>query len=135
MLAEINEVYHRYGRYPTQCGYRASGPRPQEIRVPFRGGQGGQRPYTPRHNTPRHQNTTVANQAYTFNGTTPHVSVNYVPGSFQHGNTILHTSPGTIWIPIKPTTSTTLATEGQLVCTRPKQQCNTNRYNNATRSA
>ena len=21
ILAEINEVYHRYGRYPTQCGY------------------------------------------------------------------------------------------------------------------
>ena len=20
-LAEVNEVYHRYGRYPTQCGY------------------------------------------------------------------------------------------------------------------
>ena len=21
MLAEVNEVYHRYDRYPTQCGY------------------------------------------------------------------------------------------------------------------
>ena len=26
MLAEVNEVYHRYGRYPTQRGYWASGP-------------------------------------------------------------------------------------------------------------
>ena len=35
------------------------------------------------------------------------------------------TSPGTIQIPIKPTTSTTFTAEGQLIHTRPKQQCNT----------
>ena len=36
MLAEVNEVYHRYERYPTQCGYWAPGPRPQGFRAPFR---------------------------------------------------------------------------------------------------
>ena len=41
MLAEVNKVYHRYGRYSTQCGYWASGPIPQGIRAPFRGGRGG----------------------------------------------------------------------------------------------
>ena len=30
-------------------------------------------------------NTTVANQAYTFNGTTLHASVNYAPGTFNMG--------------------------------------------------
>ena len=49
---EINEVYHRYRRYPTQCGHWAPGPRPQGNQAPFRGGQGGQRPYTSRHHTP-----------------------------------------------------------------------------------
>ena len=43
-------------------------------------GQGGQRSYTP-----RHQNTTVANQAYTFNSTTPNTSINYIPGTFNMG--------------------------------------------------
>ena len=66
LLADLNEVYHRYGRYPSQWGYWALGPRPQRIRAPFRVGQGGLRPYIPRYNTPRLQNTTVANQAYTF---------------------------------------------------------------------
>ena len=37
----------------------------------------------PRYNTPRPQNTTVANQAYIFNGTTPHASVNYAPETFS----------------------------------------------------
>ena len=32
-----------------------------------------------------HQNTTVANQAYTFNGTTPNISVSYSPGTFNMG--------------------------------------------------
>ena len=31
------------------------------------------------------KNTTVANQAYTFNDTTPHASINYVPGTFSIG--------------------------------------------------
>ena len=52
MLAEVNKVYHRYGRYPTQCGYWTPGPRPQGFRAPLRGGQGGQRPFNPRHHTP-----------------------------------------------------------------------------------
>ena len=37
----------------------------------------------PRYNNPRHLNTTVANQAFTFNGTTPHASVSYTPGTFN----------------------------------------------------
>ena len=35
--------------------------------------------------TPRHQNTTVANQAYTFNGTTPNANLSYAPGTFNMG--------------------------------------------------
>ena len=85
MLAEVNEVYHKYSRYPTQHGYLTPGPRPQTFRSPFRGGRGNQRPFTSRYNNPRHQNTTVANQAYTFNGTTPHTSVSYTPGTFNMG--------------------------------------------------
>ena len=85
MPAEVNEVYHKYGRYPTQRGYWTPRPRPQNFRAPFRGGQGNQRPFNPRYNNPRHMNTTVANQAYTFNGTTPHASINYAPGTFNMG--------------------------------------------------
>ena len=85
MLAEANEVYHKYGRYPTQHRYWTPGPRLQKFRAPFRGGQGNQRPFTLRYNNPRHLNTTVANQAYTFNSTTPHTSINYAPGTFNMG--------------------------------------------------
>ena len=83
MLAEVNEVYHKYGRYPTHHGYWTPRPRPQNIRTPFRGGRGNQRPFNSRYNNPRHLNTTVANQAYTFNGTTPHASLSYTPGTFN----------------------------------------------------
>ena len=83
MLAEENEVYHRYGRYHTQRGCWTPGPRLQNFRATFRGGQGGQRPFNPRYSNPRYLNTTVVNQAYTFNGTTPHV--NYTPGAFNMG--------------------------------------------------
>ena len=38
ILAEVNEVYHKYSRYPTHRGYWAPGPRPQNSRAPFRGG-------------------------------------------------------------------------------------------------
>ena len=38
ILAEVNEVYHKYGRYPTHCGYWTPGPRPQNSRAPCRGG-------------------------------------------------------------------------------------------------
>ena len=41
------------------------------------------RSFTPRYNNPRHLNTTVANQAYTFNGTTPNTSISYAPGTFN----------------------------------------------------
>ena len=84
MLAEVNE-YHKYGRYPTQHGYWTPRPRLQNFRAPFRGGQGNQRPFTPWYNNPRHLNTTVANQAYTFNSTTPYASINYTPGTFNMG--------------------------------------------------
>ena len=85
MLAEVNEVYHKYGRYPTQHGYWTPGPRPHNTRTPFREDPGNQIPFNPRYNNPRHLNTTVANQAYTFNGTTPHTSVSYAPGTFNMG--------------------------------------------------
>ena len=39
----------------------------------------------PRYNNPRHQNTTVANQAYTFNSTTLNTSINCTPGTFNMG--------------------------------------------------
>ena len=42
-----------------------------------------------RHNNykPRQQNTTVANQAYTFNGSGPQPNVSYAPSSFNTGPT------------------------------------------------
>ena len=55
LLAEVNKVYHRYGRDPSQRGYWAPGTRPQGIIAPFRGSQGGPRPYSPRYKAPRHQ--------------------------------------------------------------------------------
>ena len=85
ILVEVNEVYHKYSRYPTHHEYWTPGPRPQNSRAPFRGGRGYQKSFTPRYNNPRHQNTTVANQAYTFNGTTLNTSVNYTPGTFNMG--------------------------------------------------
>ena len=85
MLAEVNKVYYRYGRYPMQCGYWTPDPRPQGVRAPYRGGCRGQKPHSPRHPTLQHQNTTVANLAYTFNSTTPHASVNYAPYAFNMG--------------------------------------------------
>ena len=85
MLAEVNEVYHKYHRYPTHCRYWTPGPRLQNFRAPFRGGRGNQRPFTPWYNNPRHLNTTVANQVYTFNGTMPNASISYAPGTFNMG--------------------------------------------------
>ena len=38
ILAEVNEVYHKYGRYPSHFGYWNTGPRSQNPRAPFRGG-------------------------------------------------------------------------------------------------
>ena len=85
ILAEVNEVYHKYGRYPTHYGNWTPGPRPQSFRAPFRGGQGNQRSFTPQYNNPRHQNTTLANHAYTFNSTSPNASISYAPGTFNMG--------------------------------------------------
>ena len=85
ILAEVNEVYDKYGRYPSHHGYWNAGPRSQNLRGSFRGGQGYHKPFTPRYNNPRHQNTMVANRAYTFNGTTPNTNVNYAPGTVNTG--------------------------------------------------
>ena len=85
ILAEVGEVYHKYSRYLSHQGYWNTGPRSQNPRPPFRGGQGYHKSFTPRYNNPRHQNTTVANQAYTFNGTTPNANVSYTPGIFNMG--------------------------------------------------
>ena len=38
MLAEVKEVCHKYGRYPSHCGYWNTAPRSQNPRAPFRGG-------------------------------------------------------------------------------------------------
>ena len=37
ILAEVNEVYHKYGRYPSHCRYWNPGPRSQNPGAPFRG--------------------------------------------------------------------------------------------------
>ena len=47
ILAEVNEVYHKYGRYPTHRGYWTPKPRPQNFRATFRAGQGYQKSFTP----------------------------------------------------------------------------------------
>ena len=83
--AEVNEVFQRYGRH-----YNNFQPRHQ--------GSNGYRPQyngfnqnrnvrfsSNRFNTPRHQSTTVANQVYTFNGTTTHPSISYAPGTLNMG--------------------------------------------------
>ena len=85
MLPEVNKVYHKYGRYPSHCRYWNTGPRSQNPRAPFRGGLGYHKSFTPRYRNPRHQNTMVANQCYTFNGTTPNTNVSYAPGTFNMG--------------------------------------------------
>ena len=38
ILAKVNKVYHKYGRYPSHHGYWNTGPRSQNPRVPFRVG-------------------------------------------------------------------------------------------------
>ena len=38
ILVKVNEVYHKYSRYPTHRRYWTPGPRPQNFRAPFRGG-------------------------------------------------------------------------------------------------
>ena len=84
MLAEVNEVYDKYSVSHTAC-ILDTRTQTQNFRAPFRGDRGNQRPLIPWYNNPRHLNTTVANQAYTFNGTTPHASVSYAPGTFNMG--------------------------------------------------
>ena len=83
--AEVNEVFQRYGRHYTNYQPHYQGPngyRPQHNR--FNQNRNGR--FSNNHfNTPRHQSTTVANQAYTFNGTTTHPNVSYVPGTLNMG--------------------------------------------------
>ena len=57
ILAEVNKVYHKYGRYPSHRWYWNTGPRSQNPRAPFRGGRGYHKSFTPRYNNPSHQNT------------------------------------------------------------------------------
>ena len=86
--AEINEVYQWYGKYPPTDQFRPQRP----FRFHFQGDKfqqnrnsrftgncfGNHRQYTA-----RHQSTTVANQAYTFNSTTTHPNVSYGPGALN----------------------------------------------------
>ena len=93
--ADINEVYQRHGRqyqynqhrFQNNPGYQFQGNRPHYNRSnKFSGSHFN----NPQQFTPRHQSTTVANQAYTFNGTTAHPSVNYAPGMLNTGPTHQH---------------------------------------------
>ena len=127
ILAEVNEGYHKYGPYPSHRGYWNVGPRSQNPRAPFRGGQGYHKSFTPRYNNPRHQNTTVANQAYTFNGTTPNANMSYAPGTFNMGTPFQHV-PGTIQPPAESELHTKSAVPQQLIH-RAEQQNTTARHN------
>ena len=88
--AEVNKVFQRYGRYYTNnqpCHQGKNGYRFQHNR--FNQNRNGRftnnRFSNPRQFTPRHQSTTVANQVYTFNGTTAHPNVSYTPGTLNMG--------------------------------------------------
>ena len=59
--AEVNEVFQKYGRHYTNSQPDTKEPMDTDSR------------------------TTVANQAYTFNGTTMHPSVSYTPGMLNMG--------------------------------------------------
>ena len=83
--AEVNEVFQRYGRHYNNyqlCHQGSNGYRPQYNR--FNQNRNGKFSSN-RFNTPRHQSTMVANQAYTFNGTTTHPNVSYAPGTLNMG--------------------------------------------------
>ena len=88
--AEVNEVFQRYGRHYTNNqphhqgtnGYRFQHNRFNENR---NGRFTGNRFSNPWQFTPRHQSTTVANQAYTFNDSTTHPNVSYAPGMLNMG--------------------------------------------------
>ena len=81
--AEVNKVFQRYGRHYNNyqpCHHGSNGYRPQYNRFnPNRNGRFSSN----RFKTPRHQSTTVANQAYTFNGTTAHPNISYTPGTLN----------------------------------------------------
>ena len=67
--AEICQIFQKYGRQPLPYGqYRGQKPsdKRQYGKKSYRGG--GYRHSAPRMSAPRHQNTMVANQAYSFNG-------------------------------------------------------------------
>ena len=85
IIMEVNKVYQRHSRQPPPyyqaCAY---GNRPQNQQGRY-GCQNNNWFLGPRHSALRHQNTMVANQAYTFNGTSPHPNVTYAPGTFNMG--------------------------------------------------
>ena len=88
--AEVHEVFQRYRRqYP---GNQFRQQRPTEQR--FQGNRFHQKKSkrfarnclgNPQQFMPRHQSTTVANQAYTFNSTTAQSNVSYAPGTINMG--------------------------------------------------
>ena len=89
--AKVNEVFQKYGRHYTNSkpwyqgtnGYRFQNNRFNQNR----NGRFMSNCFSnPWQFTPRHQSTTVANQAYTFNGTTVHPSISYAPGTLNMGS-------------------------------------------------
>ena len=84
MLVEVTRCT-TIQQYPTQCEYWTPRPRLQNFRTTFRRSRKPETVYIPDTTTPGHQNTTIANQAYTFNGTTPNASVSYAPETFNMG--------------------------------------------------
>ena len=86
--AEVNEVFQRYGRHYNQPRHQGTnGYRFQHNRFnQNRNSRFMSNLFSnPQQFTPRHQSTTVANQAYTFNRTTAHPNVSYAPGMLNMG--------------------------------------------------
>ena len=83
-------MFQRYGRHYTNnqpCHQGTNGYRFQHNKFnQNRNGRFTNNCFSnPRQFTPRHQSTTVANQVYTFNGTTAHPNVSYAPGMLNMG--------------------------------------------------
>ena len=88
--AEVNKVFQNYGRHYTNSQPRHQGTNGYRFQNnTFNQNRNGRfmsnHFSNSRQFTPRHQSTTVANQAYTFNSTTMHPSVSYAPGMLNMG--------------------------------------------------
>ena len=91
MYAEINYVYHKHGRQPPPYTLYQE-PRPQGSGHPFtRGRGGGPQSGMLQPPGPRQSSTTIANQAYTFNGPTAHPHLSYGPGNLSMSPMVLPT--------------------------------------------